>query len=127
MARALLLPVLLLGAALDETSALSLQVHAPQSLRSTASPARVRAVEMGLMDVVRNLFYGEEEKPKRAAAASAAQSRLKVVLAHDRTGLDELTMAKIREEIREVIEKYVVVDQEGVAFDLQCAERPCAR
>ena len=34
-------------------------------------------------------------------------SRLKVVLAHDRTGLDEITMAKIRVEIQAVVAKYV--------------------
>ena len=34
-------------------------------------------------------------------------SRLKVVLAQDRTGLDEATLTKIRKEIQDVISKYV--------------------
>ena len=46
-------------------------------------------------------------------------SRLKVVLAHDRTGLDEFTMAKIRAEIQEVISKYVVIEEADVQFNLE--------
>ena len=44
---------------------------------------------------------------------------MKVVLAHDRTGLDELTMAKIRGEIQAVVAKYVVINVEDVVFDMQ--------
>ena len=51
-------------------------------------------------------------------AGSAALSRLKVVLAHDRTGLDELTMEKIRAEIQGVVSKYCVVQEDDVRFDL---------
>ena len=36
-------------------------------------------------------------------------SRLKVVLAQDRTGLDEATLTKIRKEIQTVISKYVTI------------------
>lgn len=46
-------------------------------------------------------------------------SRLKVVLAHDRTGLDEFTMAKIRGEIQAVIAKYCVIDEANVEFNLE--------
>ena len=52
------------------------------------------------------------------AAGSAALSRLKVVLAHDRTGLDELTMEKIRTEIQDVVAKYCVIQEDDVRFDL---------
>ena len=54
-----------------------------------------------------------------AAAGSSAVSRLKVVLAHDRTGLDEITMAKIRGEIQAVVAKYVTIAVEDVMFDMQ--------
>lgn len=54
----------------------------------------------------------------RSAAGSAALSRLKVVLAHDRTGLDELTMEKIRTEIQGVVSKYCAVEEDDVRFDL---------
>ena len=56
---------------------------------------------------------------KGAGAANAAASRLKVVLAHDRTGLDEITMAKIRGEIQAVVAKYVKINVDDVAFDMQ--------
>ena len=55
----------------------------------------------------------------KGAAGDAAVSRLKVVLAHDRTGLDEITMAKIRSEIQAVVAKYVVIDVDSVQFDMQ--------
>ena len=35
-------------------------------------------------------------------------------LAHDRAGIDEKTMLKIREEIFTVLSKYVVLDEEAV-------------
>ena len=44
---------------------------------------------------------------------------MKVVLAHDRTGLDEATMTKIREEIQDVVAKYVDIQKDDVAFDMQ--------
>ena len=46
-------------------------------------------------------------------------SRLKVVLAQDRTGLDEATLTKIRKEIQDVISKYVTIDLKDVQFDMQ--------
>ena len=42
-------------------------------------------------------------------------SRLKVVLASDRTGLDEITMAKIRGEIQAVVAKYLVINENDVS------------
>ena len=54
-----------------------------------------------------------------SAAGSTAASRLKVVLAADRTGLDETTMAKIRKEIQAVVAKYVEIDTGEVLFDMQ--------
>ena len=46
-------------------------------------------------------------------------SRLKVVLAQDRTGLDEATLTKIRKEIQVVISKYVTIDLKEVQFDMK--------
>ena len=56
---------------------------------------------------------------RRPSAGSSAMSRLKVVLAQDRTGLDEATLTKIRKEIQDVISKYVTIDLKDVQFDMQ--------
>ena len=55
---------------------------------------------------------------KSGVAANTAVSRLKVVLAHDRTGLDEATMTKIREEIQDVVAKYVDIQKDDVEFNM---------
>lgn len=60
--------------------------------------------KMGVMEIIRNLFYGES-KSGDEGAGSTARHRLRVVLASDRTGLDEATMEKIRLEIKEVVSK----------------------
>ena len=74
----------------------------PNTLQRSAVPS------MGLMDVVKRLLYGDAGKrePATAGAGGRARNRLQVVLAADRTGLDELTMNKIRAEIKLVIEKF---------------------
>jgi len=95
--------------------------------RAVARMPAVRAPspQMGLMDFLSTLLYDRQIQSSRSrggssgSAGSAAMSRLKVVLAHDRTGLDELTMNKIREEILQVVRKYVIVADTEVRFDLQ--------
>ena len=62
------------------------------------------------------LFFSHFRRP---TAGSSAMSRLKVVLAQDRTGLDEATLTKIRKEIQDVISKYVTIDLKDVQFDMQ--------
>ena len=80
---------------------------------------------MGLMDWISRLLYDDQVKQARSrrggtsSAATASLSRLNVILAHDRTGLSEVTMAKIREEIQQVIAKYVYIDTENVVFNLE--------
>ena len=74
---------------------------------------RVPAPTMGLMDFLANMLYDKSvtraaNRPgAQGAAGSTALSRLKVVLAHDRAGLDPQTMDKIRDEIQEVVSKCV--------------------
>ncbi len=47
-----------------------------------------------------------------------AQNRLKLVLMHDRTKLDPLTLEKMRHEIIDVISRYVVIDKELLELNL---------
>ena len=74
---------------------------------------------MGLVEFLQNFFASDVDAGP--AAKSMAVDRLKVVLAHDRAGIDEKTMLKIREEIFTVLSKYVVLDEEAVNFDVTCA------
>ena len=100
----------LLLLSLPLASSLTLQPRAVPLLRSSAALApsarHVPAPTMGVMDFIRKLFYSDESSKARTGAGSTALNRLRVVLAADRTGLDELTMEKIRNEIKEVIAKY---------------------
>ena len=84
------------------------------------------APQMGLVEFLQNFFASDVDAGP--AAKSMAVDRLKVVLAHDRAGIDEKTMLKIREEIFTVLSKYVVLDEEAVNFDVTCAaaRRPAA-
>ena len=80
------------------------------------------APQMGLVEFLQNFFASDVDAGP--AAKSMAVDRLKVVLAHDRAGIDEKTMLKIREEIFTVLSKYVVLDEEAVNFDVTCAAPP---
>ena len=96
---------------------------------AVARPAVRRAPtapQMGLVEFLQNFFASDVDAGP--AAKSMAVDRLKVVLAHDRAGIDEKTMLKIREEIFTVLSKYVVLDEEAVNFDVTCAaaRRPAA-
>lgn len=84
------------------------------------------APQMGLVEFLQNFFASDVDAGP--AAKSMAVDRLKVVLAHDRAGIDEKTMLKIREEIFTVLSKYVVIEEEAVNFDVTCAaaRRPAA-
>lgn len=47
-----------------------------------------------------------------------ASNRLKLVLMHDRTKLDPLTLDKLRMELIDVISKYIVIDKEMLELNL---------
>ena len=92
----------LLAAAVTSTTAFV----APHTLASPAVARRAPAApQMGLVEFLQNFFASDVDAGP--AAKSMAVDRLKVVLAHDRAGIDEKTMLKIREE--------------AVNFDVTCA------
>ena len=98
----------------------------PAASRLSVPASRTSAAPgMGLIDWLGTMIYERElgdakRRPSAGdSAGSSAVSRLKVVLAHDRTGLDEITMAKIRGEIQAVVAKYVTIDVDDVCFDMQ--------
>jgi cell division topological specificity factor len=50
---------------------------------------------------------------------SSAVNRLRLVLMHDRTQISPDTLAKMRDELVEVISKYVEIDQEALELNLE--------
>ncbi len=68
-------------------------------------------------------FFQPDDADADERSSGAAVSRLKVVLAHDRSGVDETTMAAIRKELQDVVAKYVTIDEENVNFDIMTDER----
>jgi cell division topological specificity factor len=49
--------------------------------------------------------------------------RLQIVLAHDRADLPPHLMEKLRQEIIEVVSRYVDIDREGMEFNLESDQR----
>lgn len=66
-----------------------------------------------MFDFLSRLF-GRDEGSKKAA-----KDRLRLVLVHDRTSLSPRLMENLREELINVISKYLEIDEEGleVSFD----------
>lgn len=56
---------------------------------------------------------------KNENTKETATNRLKLVLLHDRTNLDTITMQKMREQLIGVISKYIEIDQEALDLNLE--------
>ena len=75
---------------------------------------------MTLRDLI-NKLIGRQQ-----ASADKARERLQLVLAHDRTDLSPDLLDQMREEILNVVAKYVEIDLEGGAVSLETEDRMTA-
>jgi cell division topological specificity factor len=55
---------------------------------------------------------------KQKRSANQAKERLKLVLIHDRTDLSPGTMGRLKDELIEVISRYVDIDPTAVRIDM---------
>jgi cell division topological specificity factor len=60
--------------------------------------------------------------PQKSGSGNDAKQRLKVLLVHDEVNLSPAQMERMKEEIMEVIHRYVDVETDGVEFKLDKSE-----
>ncbi len=76
----------------------------------------MRDILTDLYNKVINFF--QAEKIEGENTKETAKSRLRLVLMQDRSNLEPETMAQLREELIEVISKYIVIDKESLGLNL---------
>ncbi|MBF2049806.1 MAG: cell division topological specificity factor MinE [Leptolyngbya sp. IPPAS B-1204] len=75
-----------------------------------------------LTELLDRIFSRNKKENSRASA----KRRLQIVLAHDRTDLSPATVEKMRQEILEVVSRYVEIDTEESEFSLESDQRTTA-
>jgi cell division topological specificity factor len=69
---------------------------------------------MGIMDYVSRIFGKEYQ----VSSKSIAKERLRLVLVHDRMDISEGVMNALRNDLIEVISKYMVIDKKALEVSL---------
>ena len=60
---------------------------------------------------------------RKKSSGQVAKERLKLVLVHDRSGLTPAQLDALKDELLQVIARYVDIDREGVEINLASNER----
>jgi cell division topological specificity factor len=75
-----------------------------------------------MTDLLERIFSRFSAKSSRAEV----KQRLKLILAHDRADLDSALLERMRQEIIEVVSRYVEIDRDGLEFALESDQRTTA-
>ena len=74
------------------------------------------------MDFLKRLFGGNNDE----TSGQKAKDRLRIVLIHDRTDISPQLLDSLRDEIVQVLTKYMDIDREKIEIDLDRDEKAVA-
>ena len=74
------------------------------------------------MDFLKRLFGGSNDE----TSGQKAKDRLRIVLIHDRTDISPQLLDSLRDEIVQVLTKYMDIDREKIEIDLDRDEKAVA-
>lgn len=69
--------------------------------------------------MIRNIFNKLFKRKSLKGSRENVKQRLQLVLAHDRSAIDATTLSKIREEILQVVSKYIELDTESLECSVE--------